>query len=289
MICTARERRPYPQRNRRISNTTGSSKWRTERSRAPVHPLGELRQRFLCSNSANIRARACAQPAGRPGTKLNSILRQCRLQSLCIGVANHKINTLQLSGDHVVYGVAAAAADANDGDLRAQRRCHCRRERSLIGSLYTNKYNTKRLSERRACRYIVSRSSIRRYVRRLLSPTGRKQERTALNISERGKRNKQLNTEKPPKAIMKASEKKCRQTRAWKIFHLSTPEVRNFVQRPVLVSEPRRGRFLLQSDWFSFASADCARRSVMVWSLRVPSAVTRSAMTIWVKRNRSEH
>ena len=69
---------------------------------------------------ADIRLRTGAEALGDLGAHLDDALRLRHGERLRVGVGDDEIDALQSGGDHVVDGVAAGSADAEDGDARLQ-------------------------------------------------------------------------------------------------------------------------------------------------------------------------
>ena len=75
---------------------------------------------FLRGGRADIRLRTGAEALGDLRAHLDDALRLRHGQRLRVGVGDDEIDPLQPGGDHVVDGIAAGAADAEDGDPRLQ-------------------------------------------------------------------------------------------------------------------------------------------------------------------------
>jgi hypothetical protein len=75
---------------------------------------------FLGGGAADLGARAGTQPLGDGGAQLDAALGARLGDGLGVGVGDDELDAFQLRGDHVVDGVAAGTADADDGDLGLQ-------------------------------------------------------------------------------------------------------------------------------------------------------------------------
>ena len=75
---------------------------------------------FLGGGSPDLRMRAGAEALGDGDTELNDALRTAERQGLCVGIGTDEVHAGQPRGDHVVDGVAAGAADTENGDARLQ-------------------------------------------------------------------------------------------------------------------------------------------------------------------------
>ena len=65
---------------------------------------------------ADLRLRPGTQTLRQMRAELHAAVGAAMLQLLRVRVGDHEIDTLQIEGDHVVDGVAAAAAHADHGD-----------------------------------------------------------------------------------------------------------------------------------------------------------------------------
>ena len=83
-----------------------------------AHRFEDLVERLLGRGAADIGARPGAEPAGDADAELDLARRARLLQRLGVGVADDELAADQVRPDHVVDGVSAGAADADDGDAR---------------------------------------------------------------------------------------------------------------------------------------------------------------------------
>ena len=80
----------------------------------------DLLDRLLGRGLADLGLGAGAEPFGQVDAELDAMLGARAEQRLRIGVGDDEIDAAQAGRDHVVDGVAAGAADADDGDARLQ-------------------------------------------------------------------------------------------------------------------------------------------------------------------------
>src|SRR6185437_8677644 len=80
----------------------------------------DLLERLLGGDAADIGPGPCAQAARHAGAELDAALGDALLHRLRVGVANDELAADEVRADHVVDGIAARAADADDGDARLQ-------------------------------------------------------------------------------------------------------------------------------------------------------------------------
>ncbi len=71
---------------------------------------------LLGGRAADFRLRAGAEAFGHLQAHLDDAVSLGRGQRLRVGVGDHELDAVQTGFDHVVDGVAAGAADAEDGD-----------------------------------------------------------------------------------------------------------------------------------------------------------------------------
>ncbi|MCY1237840.1 hypothetical protein D9M72_505520 [compost metagenome] len=81
--------------------------------------IHDLVDRFLRRRPADIRQRAGAEALGYGSAELDDARRLRHGECLCVRIRHHEFDALKPFVDHVVDGVAATAADPDDGDLRA--------------------------------------------------------------------------------------------------------------------------------------------------------------------------
>ena len=82
--------------------------------------IDDLVDRLLGRGAADLRLRAGAETLGDGDAHLDHALGPRGRQRLAVGVGDDELAAVQARADHVVDGVAAGAADAEDGDLRPQ-------------------------------------------------------------------------------------------------------------------------------------------------------------------------
>ena len=82
--------------------------------------IADLVDDFLGRRRADVRLRTGAEALRDLRAHLDDALRLRHRQRLRVGVGDDEIDPLQPGGDHVVDGVAAGAADAENGDPRLQ-------------------------------------------------------------------------------------------------------------------------------------------------------------------------
>ena len=82
--------------------------------------IADLVDHFLRGGGADVGLRARAEALGDLRAHLDDARRLRHGQRLRVGVGDDEIDALQSGGDHVVDGIAAGAADAEDGDARLQ-------------------------------------------------------------------------------------------------------------------------------------------------------------------------
>jgi hypothetical protein len=80
--------------------------------------IDDLLDRFLRRACADGGPRARAQPLGHPRAHLDAALRRGLRERLRVGVRNHELAALEVLGNHVVDGIAAGSAHAENGDTR---------------------------------------------------------------------------------------------------------------------------------------------------------------------------
>ena len=81
------------------------------------HDLG---QGFLGARTADFRLGACAKPFGGGGAKLDTPLGLGLAERLGICVGHDEVHAFKAGFDHVVDGIAASAADTQNGDAGTQ-------------------------------------------------------------------------------------------------------------------------------------------------------------------------
>ena len=84
--------------------------------------IHDLRQRLFRGGRADLRLRAGAEPLRQCGAHLDAALGGIVLHGLGIGVGDDELDAFETGLDHVVDGVAAGAADAEDRDPRLELR-----------------------------------------------------------------------------------------------------------------------------------------------------------------------
>ena len=82
--------------------------------------LENIVKRLFSRRTANFRTRAGTKALCDCRSKLDRAARLRLAQRLRIGVCDDEVNALQFGLDHIVDGVSAGAADADDGDPRFQ-------------------------------------------------------------------------------------------------------------------------------------------------------------------------
>ena len=82
--------------------------------------IGDLVDRFLRRGTADLGLGAGAEALGDGDAHLDEAFGVVHGKRLRVGVGHHEIAALQACGDHVVDGVAASPANAEDGDPRLQ-------------------------------------------------------------------------------------------------------------------------------------------------------------------------
>src|SRR5690606_33575826 len=80
--------------------------------------VDDLVDALLGGRAADLGLRAGAETLGDVGTELDQPLGLRHGQRLGVGVGDDEVDALQPGSDHVVDGVAAAAADAEHRDVR---------------------------------------------------------------------------------------------------------------------------------------------------------------------------
>jgi hypothetical protein len=86
----------------------------------PGELVADLVQDLFGGSAPDLGLRARAEALGDLQAHLDDALRLGRGQRLRVGVRDHELNALQARLDHVVDGVAAGAADTEDGDVRLE-------------------------------------------------------------------------------------------------------------------------------------------------------------------------
>ena len=89
---------------------------------APSSCCEDLLQRLFGGGAADLGPRAGAEALGDGDAELDAAVGERLRQRLRVGVGDDELDALQVGADHVVDGVAAGAADADDGDPRLQLR-----------------------------------------------------------------------------------------------------------------------------------------------------------------------
>jgi len=74
--------------------------------------------RLLCRIAADLGAGAGAKPLGRVPPELDAPIGARQRQGLGIGVGDDEVHAVHRALDHVVHGIAARAANADDADAR---------------------------------------------------------------------------------------------------------------------------------------------------------------------------
>ena len=82
--------------------------------------VADLVDHFLGCGAADLRLRACAETSGRRHAHLDDVFGPRHGQCLGIRVGDDEIDALEAGIDHVVDGVTAGTADAEDGNPRLQ-------------------------------------------------------------------------------------------------------------------------------------------------------------------------
>ena len=95
---------------------TGSDKTHMRTSKV----INDLFDAFFGSGCTNFGTRTCAKTFGDFDTQLDARSRQALLKRLCVGICDNKLDAFQLLFDHVVYRVAASAANTKHSDPRFQ-------------------------------------------------------------------------------------------------------------------------------------------------------------------------
>ena len=80
----------------------------------------DLVQRLLGRGTADLGPRPGAEPVRDRVAELDLAVGQSGGERLRVRVARDELDPLEMRGDHVVHGVAAGAADADDRDLRLE-------------------------------------------------------------------------------------------------------------------------------------------------------------------------
>ena len=76
--------------------------------------------RLLGGGAPDIGLRPGAEPLGDVDAHLDTPFRKGLRQGLGVGVGNHEFDAFEMGCDHVVDGIAARAADADDGNTRLE-------------------------------------------------------------------------------------------------------------------------------------------------------------------------
>ncbi len=86
----------------------------------PRQMVVDLVEAFFGRGAPDFRVRARAETFGHRDAELDDPLRFAERQSLRVGIGADEIHPVQTRGDHVVDGVAAGAADAENRDAGLQ-------------------------------------------------------------------------------------------------------------------------------------------------------------------------
>ena len=87
-----------------------------------VEQLQDLGQRFFGGLAADLGARAGAEALGDRDAELDAAVGERLAERLGVGVGDDEFHAFQRGADHVVDGISAGAADADDGDARLNLR-----------------------------------------------------------------------------------------------------------------------------------------------------------------------
>ena len=80
----------------------------------------DVGHRLFRRRRADVRLGARAEALGHVVAHLNAALGARAQQRLGVGVGDHKLDTAQAGGDHVVDGIAARSAHTEHGDPRLE-------------------------------------------------------------------------------------------------------------------------------------------------------------------------